>query len=538
MADTYTQDDKTLCVTFSIGLPKDALLLLAVIAQEAISKPYSYRVEMLCPDIHMQIDLGKMIGANAAIGVRLNRSQEFTVRDGFVRSFQAAGMHGKKFRTYRAEIVPYLSLLEFATDFCIFQDMTVVDILNAVFKARGLNLVDMRVSAADYPKLETCVQCRETDFAFVSRIMEENGIFYWFDHKPTGSVLVIGDKPEHFAKLDPFGLGAGNDQGEGRIYAWEHAWDHRTGTWNLGDFSFVTPADPPFAEVKTRVHVPAANNSFHRYDFPQHIEVTDDLRRFTRLRMEEEESQVHAVTDASQVVGCAPGLRFNLKSHEGFPEEAGQAYLFTSSQFTALEKSYDGGNLADVLAGAITGLWSTDNAKTVGLGALGDAKDNLSNVLSQKIGDVLKTAATSVLSGGLSGLFALLSGPVVAFFKDLFEKKSEFSNRFIAIPGTVMFRSPRLTSRPRIHGPHTAIVMGTTGQEKPGSTDIHTDQFGRVKVQFIWDPDADGKTGTANSAWLRVAEGWAGGKWGMQSARRDCRAASYVGRLAVVPNPA
>jgi hypothetical protein len=104
----------------------------------------------------------------------------------------------------------------------------------------------------------------------------------------------------------------------------------------------------------------------------------------------------------------------------------------------------------------------------------------------------------------------------VSFFKNLFEAKSEYSNKFIAIPKDAVFRPPRTTPKPRAHGPHTAIVMGSHGDEKPGSTDIHTDQFGRVKVQFIWDQFASSDSWKSNTGWLRVAEGWAGGKWGTQ----------------------
>jgi len=516
-----TQDDRTLRFDSSAGLPKDTLLLLAVIGQEGISRPYSYKVELLCEDIHRVIDPGTMIGASASIGMRLDTDKPFRFRAGFVRGFQSAGMRGKKLRVYRAEIVPFLSLLNFSSDFRIFQDVTVVDVLQAVFKEHGLNLVDFsRLKTGDFPKMEYCVQCRETAFDFVSRLMEENGIFYFYRHEETGSTLVLGDESFDFDKLDPFELAVGNDQKEGRIHAWEHAYDRRTGAWMLGDFSFTRPADPPVSsEAKTQVKIPAANNVFKRYDFPQHIEITGDLQRFTLIRMQAEESQVHGVQGGSQVLPMAAGLRFKLAEHEAFPEEKGKAYLITSVQFTAMDRSYDSANLGQVLSGILTGLWSTDTAKTLGMAAASDGKDasgGLKEVLTRKLSTTLDKIGEAAKQGVLSSIIGLFTDPIVKFLKNLLEKHSEFSNSFICIPGEVMFRPPRTTAKPRIMGPHTATVVGPNGMDRPGGAEIHTDQWGRVKVKFPWDRDEKGDPKGHTSAWLRVAEGWAGGKWGTQ----------------------
>ncbi len=521
MADKLTQDDRTLRFDSGAGLPKDTLLLLAVVGQEGLSRPYSYKVELLCEDIERVIDPGVMIGASASIGMRLDKKDPFRFRAGFIRGFQTAGMRGKKLRVYRAEIVPFLSLLAFSTDFRIFQDITVVDLLSLVFKEHGLGLLDMsRLKAADYPKMEYCVQCRETAFDFVSRLMEENGIFYFWRHEENGSTLVLGDDSFDFDRMDPFDLSAGNEEKEGRIHAWEHAFDRRTGSWVLGDFSFTTPADPPISqEEKTQVKIPAANNIFKRYDFPQHIEITADLQRFTLRRMQAEESQVHAVQGGSQVLPMAPGLRFKLADHDAFPAEKGKAYLITSLQFTAMDRSFDNSTIGEVLGGIFTGLWSTDAAKTLGMAAGTEAKGatgSVSEVFSRKIGETLASLGKAALSGGLSGLLSFFTAPIVNFFTNMLEKKTQFSNSFIAIPGEVMFRPPHTTAKPRMAGPHTATVVGPNGLERPGGAEIHTDQWGRVKVKFPWDRDEKGDPKGQTSAWLRVSEGWAGGKFGMQ----------------------
>ena len=527
MAERNTQDDRSLRFDCSNKLlPKDTLLLHAVVGKEAVSRPFSYVVTLLCDDLNQFVDPADMIGASASIGMRLDAKKTFAFRRGFIRNFQIVGKKGKKFKVFRAEIVPPLALMQLSTDFRIFQDMTVLQVLDAVFKEHRLTDVEMsKIDTAPYPKMEFCVQCRETAFDFVSRLMEENGIFYYFRHDGPRTVMVLGDFPSDFIKADPFEITFDGESGDGRIHSWEHSFDHRSGAWTMGDFSFTTPADPSFEEVKTIVRVPSRErNIFSRYEFPQHIEIGRDLKRFTERRMAAEESQAHAIQAASQIVTLAPGLRFALGKNDSFPDDSPGPYLTTSLQFSALEKSYEDSSLAQVLAGAVTGLWSTDSAKTLGFGAANDAKGGagaIDDVFKRKFSDTLESIGKAVASGGLSAIISLISGPLINFLKGLFEKKNEFSNTFIAIPDTtsaelILFHPPRSTPKPSISGPHTAVVVGQNGFDRPGGADIHTDQWGRVKVKFPWDRNDKGNATGATSAWIRVAEGWAGGKFGMQ----------------------
>ena len=527
MADRNTQDDRTL--RFDCGntlLRKDTLLLHAVAGKEAISRPYSYMVTLLCDDLNQRVDPADMIATSASIGMRLDKDRRFQFRHGVIRNFQAAGRSGKKFQIFRAEIVPRFALLQLSTDMRIFQDVTVLEILKQVFNEHKLTDIEIdQIKTDPYPKIEFCVQYRETDFDFVNRLMEENGIYYFFRHEEKRTVMVLGDSPSDFTRLNPFEIALEADPGADHVHSWEHSTDHRTGAWTQGDFSFTTPADPPFKEVKTIVGAPPRDkNKFSRYEFPQHIEVTNDLERFTERRMASEESQAHAIQGASQIVVFHAGLRFGLKENKIFPEDSPGPWLINSMQFSALEKSYEDSNLGDVLAGAITGLWSTDTAKTLGMGAANDAKGGaapLDELFKRKFADTLTNVGKAVATGGLSAVISLFTDPLINFVKRLFEKKSEFGNTFIAIPDAtslelINFHPPRTIPKPRISGPHTAIVVGPNGFDRPAGADIHTDQWGRVKVKFPWDrSDKNDKTG-ATSGWIRVAEGWAGGKFGMQ----------------------
>jgi len=506
----FTQDNRVIKIQIENLGPND-LLLTAVTGQEAISRPFSYRVEMLCEDLTKEIKAADMIGASATIGVKLKKdSDEYRFRSGFIRSFQTGNVH-RDFRVFRAEIVPFLTFLQLSTDFRIFQNLTVVDILQQVFDDFGLNDLDMRVKSSDFPKLEYCVQCRETAFDFVSRLMEENGIFYFFEHSEAGHTLVIADKLSDYKTCEQSNVGLSRESEDGRISIFEHGFDFRTGKWVIGDFSYGTPTKPPFDEENTRSEIPKPN-PHRRYTFPQHFRVSEDARRFVVDRMQDDEAEVHAVSGNGEFVTFAPGFMFKVTNTKNIPyEEELRSYVITSLTWTAFEKGYRHSFL-DVLLGSFSSLWSTDSAKNLGLGAASDAFKNSSASLVPSVPALVANLGTSALSGAL----ALIPQGIVSFVTDLFARTGDYSNQFMGIPADTLFRPPRTTVKPEIRGPHTAVVVGVNGLETPGGNDICTDQYGRVRVKFPWDRSTDHDKDGQTSAWIRVAENWAGTEWGFQ----------------------
>jgi uncharacterized protein involved in type VI secretion and phage assembly len=506
----FTQDNRVIKIQIQNLGPND-LLLTAVTGQEAISRPFSYRVEMLCEDLNKEFNPADMIGASATIGVKLNKdSNEYRFRSGFIRSFQTGNVH-RDFRVFRAEIVPFLTFLQLSTDFRIFQNLTVVDILQQVFDDFGLNDLDIRVNSSDFPRLEYCVQSRETAFDFVSRLMEENGIFYFFEHSEEGHTLVLADKLSDYKTCEQSSVGLSREDDEGRISIFEHGFDFRTGKWILGDFSYGTPAKPPFDEENTRSKIPESN-PHRRYTFPQHFRVSEDARRFVVDRMQDDEAQVHAVSGNGAFVTFAPGFMFKVTNTRNIPyEEELRSYVITSLTWTAFERGYRH-KFVDVLLGAFSSLWSTDTAKTLGLGASSNAAQNSTASLVPNAPPLVANLGAAALGGGL----ALIPQGLASFFTELFAKTGDYSNQFMAIPADTLFRPPRTTVKPEIRGPHTALVVGVNGLETPGGNDICTDQYGRVRVKFPWDRSTDHDKNGQTSGWIRVAENWAGTGWGFQ----------------------
>ena len=108
------------------------------------------------------------------------------------------------FTHYRAQVVPWLWFLTRQADCRIFQNLAVPDIISQVFNL--FDFKDFRLSLkSSYPQLEYCVQYRETSFNFVSRLMEEFGIFYYFDHSVAGQAHHgAGRSVQHAARLSQF----------------------------------------------------------------------------------------------------------------------------------------------------------------------------------------------------------------------------------------------------------------------------------------------------------------------------------------------
>jgi type VI secretion system secreted protein VgrG len=182
-----TQDERLIAVTTPLG--KDALVLTSFAGREVLSRPFSYHLEMFSEDD--TIDPTEIVGQNVTWCVQDRDPPRFF--NGFVSRLAAGPLRGRKVRTYSAEVVPWLWFLTRTSDCRIFQNQTVPQIIEAVFDGLGFSDYEPKLRQS-YDKREYCVQYCETDFNFVSRLMEEEGIFYFFRHEDGKHTLVLADQ--------------------------------------------------------------------------------------------------------------------------------------------------------------------------------------------------------------------------------------------------------------------------------------------------------------------------------------------------------
>jgi len=168
----------------------DELRFSRMRVSEGLSKLFEIQLQALSS--RGDIDPIELLGKSVTIKVAFEDGVE-RFYDGYVRRFGIIGTEDR-YHAYRMEIVPWLWLLTRTADCRIFQDQNVPEILDTVFADESSMVVTDRISdRSKYAKGEYWVQYRETDFNFVSRLMEQVGIYYFFEHRDGGHDLVLVD---------------------------------------------------------------------------------------------------------------------------------------------------------------------------------------------------------------------------------------------------------------------------------------------------------------------------------------------------------
>lgn len=330
MSSSFTQENRRIGIETPLG--KDALLLKSFVGVEEISRLFSYKLEMLSSN--KSIPAKDIVGKNVTFWVECSDGSERHF-NGHVRSFAYCGA-GDRLSMYRAEVVPWFWFLTRTTDCRIFQKKTVPDIIKQVFGDLGFSDAQYEINGS-HPQREFCVQYRESDFRFVSRLMEEEGMFYYFKHEKGKHTLVIGDHKGAFKDCHDKNvqLAASESIHElpDHIYSWEHHHEFRTGKWAQTDYNFETPTTSLMTNTNTVVQLDGASK-YEMYDYPGDYQKKSDGDAETKIRMEEEEASFDVVHGTSHCRSFSPGGKFKMVKHHSSAEQ-GKGYVVTSVRHTA-----------------------------------------------------------------------------------------------------------------------------------------------------------------------------------------------------------
>src|SRR5262245_56859134 len=243
---TYVQATRPIRVTTALG--PDAVLLTGLRGTESLSRLYEFELEMMAPK-ESPADFSKVLGQPALVELELpgKKKRHF---HGIINRF-SKGRRDTTFLYYRATLVPQLWLLTKRVQSRIFQQITVPDILKKVLT--GLK-VTWEIKGTFHPR-DYCVQYRESDFAFFSRIAEEEGIYYFFKHSEGGHELVVANSPSSHPDLPVaakliYEETLGGNRPEDRVIEWERAQELRSGKVTLWDHTFELPHKHLEAEKK------------------------------------------------------------------------------------------------------------------------------------------------------------------------------------------------------------------------------------------------------------------------------------------------
>jgi type VI secretion system secreted protein VgrG len=338
----YTQITRHLEVATPLG--DNVLMLTQLRGQEGISRLFHFDLELVSEN--PTLDLTSIIGKNITARVRQADDQD-RFFNGIVSRFSQSGATGNLI-SYHVEMVPWLWMLTRTADCRVFQNMTVPDIILQVFGFYGFT--DFRNALqATYPEREYVVQYRETDFNFVSRLMEQYGIFYFFEHLNGSHIMVLADSnaefkpcPSQSAVRYQTTLEA-TVADEDVVTAWTHEQAMRPGRYSLMDYNFKTPAVNLQVNVNS-VLPPPGGMPFEVYDYPGEYVEIDVGSALATVRMQEEEGQTVLIDGAGNCRTFVSGFTIQLFEHPRASEN--KTYVLTSVQHMATEGTYETGSAA------------------------------------------------------------------------------------------------------------------------------------------------------------------------------------------------
>lgn len=432
--------------------------------QEGVSQLFEFQIELAGPR-DQRVSPNDLLGRGLSILIERDGLEPRYI-SGIVSRF-SVGKRDANYRYYTAVLVPELWRATRRTNCRVFQRKSVPEIIQSVIgdiyarlpsDGEG-SLPRVRFSLSNqYERLDYCVQYEESDFEFISRLAEEEGLFFCFEHSAEGEALVFCDRSYTRPSVRenvPFPLeeDAGMARMQACVSSWESSQEIRSGHIETWDHWYKHPERRLVASHRISGHhdkeldtiwdlraggaeslkVYRGGQTAQQFDYSEsdaseadRVERRRD--RLARLELERESAQAVISEGESDISVLVPGKVFNLSGH---PEEEGPHFILT-------------------------------------------VEHEMEQMLT------LSTNRTV----------------------------NSYSNRFTCMPShpTLVYRPMRKTARPRIQGTQTATVVGPKGDS------IHVDAMGRIKVCFHWD--ARTPEHGSNSCWVRVSQIWAGQGWG------------------------
>lgn len=426
---------------------------------DGLSRPFE--VALVATSKEPDLDFERLIGADATCKIESGALGRRTF-SGVCSFVEQLEVEATGVSTYLLRIVPRLWLLSLRRGHRVFQHQTALEIARTVLGERRVALT-ARVTEANLARHELRVQYGETDLDFVSRLLEEAGLSYFFESDGEASRLVLTDGPEHAEALATPLRYTSEPAAAWRVpFITDVHIGHemQPGLVTLADFDFRRPLYPLFyraaspgpgeARLERYSYAPGASiadvsppNAPSAAHAATDTPVADDRsharadehhgNRLAERRLEALRDERRRVTYATNLIALAPGSVFTIAG-------APRAELAADRRLVVVQENLDGD---------IDGLWTVR-----GVAAFADAQ----------------------------------------------------------------VRPARRVPWPRIDGLQSAAVIGPVGEE------IYVDEFGRVRVRFHWDrEDTQGLAHAPlaqSSAWVRVDEGWAGEGFGMMAIPR------------------
>lgn len=311
---------------FISPLGKNTFSVEAFSAEEFISGSYLVAIDVLSDSNN--IDLSTLLGKPATLVMQLENAKT-RYWHGIVQKFTQASTIESNYR-YRIELVPWLSLLHYTLDSRIFQNKSAPEIIESVFKARGFNHFRNALSKKYAPRIY-CVQYHESDFDFVNRLMEQEGIFYYFEHSDSQHTLVLLDANSKtlpcFNQSTISYCGATNNHDQTAILSWQYSATVVPAKVTLADYNFEQPSTSLLVSSAS-VASQAKQTALDCFDYPGFYRQISDGEGYANLHMQRWETTQARIIGESGCYALTAGYTFTLAQH--FRHEYNADYLLLS----------------------------------------------------------------------------------------------------------------------------------------------------------------------------------------------------------------
>lgn len=325
---------------FTLHTPlAQTLLFQSLSATEELGRLFEFNVLALA-EARTDVDLESLLGKPAHVSLQLDDSTQRHLH-GIVASAGLDGASGP-YAAYRLTLRPWLWLATLRADTRIFQNIKIDALIKKVLQPYGGD-IEFKLQGS-YPTYEYCVQYRESDFNFVSRLMEQEGLYYFFRHSDSKHTLVIVDKMsahEPYPQHDKFKFrqGLGEGQHVGVVSDWRHHFELQSAKTTINDYNYLTPSTPLLKQSPSMHNgAPAA---LEVYDPPGEYLTAAEGQRYAKLRMEEADARYAAATAKTNIRGVAVGATFELTDHPRNAENA--KYLVVGTRIDVIYSGYEAG---------------------------------------------------------------------------------------------------------------------------------------------------------------------------------------------------
>ncbi len=421
----YVQTDRSIKLLTPLG--PDLLLPERIELTEMVNDLFDIKVTVRSKRPDLKPD--ELVGKLADVSLDLDGAGTMRAWNGLMVEMHEEPHVMRGFRQYHLVMRPQMWLMSQRSDCRIWQDQSALDVLRTLVSEHGLPPAQVAVLGT-VPPQHYSVQWNETDLDYLTRRLEEDGLFFWHVHEAGKHTLRVADHQFSYTPgaTPDVRLELGSSDKD-CISAWTKKYTYTPGVRAGGDWNFETPGTVPRGQTPSLVKLPG-NPKYELYEYPSRIGTAAEAGRATKLRMQATEYDHERIEAGGDSKTLAPGQLFkpyDVSKHGPKYEE----HVVLSMTHIMEDHSFE----------------PEDNAR-------------------------------------------------------------DYTNSFMALPSRLPATPHRDTHRPRLDGTQIGIVAGPEGEE------IHTDEYGRVKLWFPWDRRAK-KDGT-DTCWVRVIQSWGGGGWGAQ----------------------